>query len=183
MLTLAVGAAVAVHTAFAFATDLASRRIPNLWNIAAASAGMVVHGAAGGWKGWAASAAGCAVLFAVTFALQLAGAIGGGDAKWFAALGSWTGAAFAFHTLLNAVLAAGLMALVHFLWKGTWRNVTRRWTAAAWLALSARSAVPVGAARSLAERKEMPFMIAVLPAVIVTAWQWEGSGRTWWTVF
>jgi len=182
-MTFAVGAAVVAHTAFALTTDLAMRRIPNPWNAAVALAGMAAHAAAGGWKGLAASVAGCAILFAVTFALQLAGAIGGGDVKWFAALGSWTGAPFALQTLLYSILVAGLMALLHFLLKGACRPLLYRWLTAGWLALAGRSPSPVRQAAALADRKDMPMMIAVLPAVLLAAWHWEGSGGLRWTVF
>lgn len=171
--------AVLIHTLAALATDLAVRRIPNPWNAAAAAAGLALHGAADGWQGLSFSAAGCAVLFLATVPLQLCGAIGGGDVKWFAALGSWTGAVFALQTLLYAILAAGVMASGYFLLNGSLMRVLQRWLVAGWLAAAGRSPLSIRHARERADRKEMPFMAAVLPAVLLAAWQNEGSAWLW----
>jgi prepilin peptidase CpaA len=179
-MTIAICLAAAAHTMFALVTDVVARRIPNLWNLAAALAGLAVHGAAGGWKGLAASLTGGFVLLVATVPLQFAGAVGGGDVKWFAALGIWTGAGFALQTLLYAILAAGLLAFIHFLAAGTLRTILERWWVAGWLAAAGRSPVMLLQAKRGSERKEMPMMVAVLPAIGLAAWQWWREGGGWW---
>jgi prepilin peptidase CpaA len=179
-MTIAVCLAVTAHTMFAVVTDVAARRIPNPWNLAAALAGLAVHGAAGGWNGLAASLAGGFVLLVATVPLQLAGAVGGGDVKWFAALGTWTGAGFALQTLLYAILMAGLLALIHFLAAGTLRVIFARWWVAGWLAAAGRSPAMLLQAKRGSERKEMPMMVAVLPAIGLAAWQSIREGGGWW---
>lgn len=178
-MAVVIGLAVGMHAVFAFFTDLATRKIPNGWNAAVAIGGVAVHGVMGGWRGAAMSISGLVVLFLLTAALQLAGAIGGGDVKWFAALGSWTGALFALRTLLYTILVAGLFALVYLLLRGTVKPVLLRWFTAGWLAAAGKSLSWFKLAGSRADAKEMPLMIAVLPAVLLASWLEKGGGVYW----
>lgn len=178
-MAVVIGLAVGIHTVFAFFTDLFTRKIPNGWNVIAAAGGVAVHAAVDGWRGAALSVAGLSVLFALTAVLQLTGAIGGGDVKWFAALGSWTGAMFALQTLLYTILVAGLFALLYLISRGTLKPVLMRWFAAGWLAAAGKSLSWFRFAKSRADRKEMPLMIAALPAVALAWWLEKGEGTLW----
>jgi len=95
----------------ACATDLRSRRIPNLLTFTTAALGIAV----GSWTGGAAGAmtssagwlAGLAIFF-VPFALR---GLGGGDIKLLAALGSWVGPTDVIWVALYAGIAGGILAL------------------------------------------------------------------------
>lgn len=126
-------AGAAILLAAAFASDIRTMRIPNRLNVAALAAGLLFHALAGAYRGlqpssWDLSrlpdvlhASGHGLLFALSgaatgFALMLflyrLGAIGGGDVKLFAALGSWIGMTETLDCAMYAVLAAGLYGLL-----------------------------------------------------------------------
>lgn len=179
MLSITVGTAVAVHAAVALVADVRTRRIPNAWNLPVAAAGMAVHAAFGGWRGLAFSAIGFLLLFGCTLLLQLIHAIGGGDVKWFAALGSWTGVLFAFQSLVYTLLVAGLIAFGYFTLKGMVMPVLKRWMVAGWLAWTGKTRLWLQTAVQTADRKEMPLMVAAVPAVAMAALWHEGGGWNW----
>jgi|GEM_PF-272119 len=128
----AAGAAILLTAAFV--SDLRTMRIPNRLNLAALAAGFLFHAAAGAWTGlhepgelhgpWAltalrgigqgvlAACAGAGAGFATMLILYRLGAVGGGDVKLFAALGSWIGAREVFDCAVYAVLAAGAYGLL-----------------------------------------------------------------------
>jgi prepilin peptidase CpaA len=107
-----VKAMVALGVGFiACATDLRSRRIPNVLTLGAAGAALVYGAVTGGWNGLGTATLGWligALAFIVPFAL---GGLGGGDVKLLAAIGAWLGPAGAFWVALYAGVAGGVMAL------------------------------------------------------------------------
>jgi prepilin peptidase CpaA len=116
-MTVAQGAALAVAM-IACATDLRTRRIPNVLTLGAALAGGAYHLLAGGWSGLGSAAAGWGVgllIFLPLFALR---GMGGGDVKLLAALGAWLGPGQTFWLGLFAALAGGPIAVLVALSKG-----------------------------------------------------------------
>ena len=94
----------------ACATDVRSRRIPNVLTFGSAAAGLLFHAFWG--DGVLFSAAGWgmgAVAFLIPFAL---GGLGAGDVKLMAALGAWLGPMQAFWLALYTGIAGGVLALV-----------------------------------------------------------------------
>jgi prepilin peptidase CpaA len=91
--------------------DVRYRRIPNAFVLAALVCGLLVNGILGGLGGLASSLGGCALAFGMMFALHLFGAMGAGDVKLFAAIGSVVGAGLVIPTFVVVVLTGGVLAV------------------------------------------------------------------------
>jgi len=116
-MTLAHVIAVAIAM-MACATDLRSRRIPNVLTFGGALAALVFHTASTGSAGLLTSFAGwglAVVFFLLPFAL---GGLGGGDVKLLAALGAWLGPALTIWMAVYTGMAGGVLALVVALSRG-----------------------------------------------------------------
>lgn len=188
-------AGAAILLTAAFVSDMRTMRIPNRLNAAALAAGILFHAAAGVWIGLNEPATGSeswllAVLrsagqglltaclgagagFAMMLPLYRLGAVGGGDVKLFAALGSWIGMRETFDCLIYAILAAGAYGLLCLI-VGKRRAV--RWR----MLREQDSGMGDGAepgdgdsgGRNAGIGKcRFPFMIAVIPGAIA-AWIW-----------
>jgi len=98
------------------ATDLHSRRIPNVLTFGAAIAGVIFHatwgnGALFSVEGWALAAA----AFIIPFAL---GGMGAGDVKLLGALGAWLGPGQAIWLALYTGIAGGVLSVVVAMYYG-----------------------------------------------------------------
>lgn len=107
-----VTAATLFVAILAAATDLATRRIPNLLTFGAALAAFVYHAWEGGITGLGWSLAGWMVGTAVFFPFFVLGGMGAGDVKLIAALGAWMGPLGAVEIALAAAIAGGLVAFI-----------------------------------------------------------------------
>jgi prepilin peptidase CpaA len=108
--------------------DARYRRIPNAFVLATLVAGLSVNTIIDGTHGALASLGGCALAFALMFMLHIFGAMGAGDVKLFAAIGSVVGLSLVLPTFLVVVLVGGALAVVTMLRAGTvketlWRVV------------------------------------------------------------
>jgi prepilin peptidase CpaA len=92
--------------------DARYRRIPNAFVLATLAAGLSVNAIFGGLSGAASSAGGCLLAFGLMFMLHVFGAMGAGDVKLFAAIGSVIGAKLVVPTFLVVLLVGGLLAVV-----------------------------------------------------------------------
>ena len=172
-----VFAAVFTHTAVAFFTDIRTRTIPNKWNMSILLCGIGFHLIAGAWNGLFYALAGTAAMLALTSLLYGIGAIGGGDVKWFAALGAWTGWSFSMLTLTYTLVIAGGIALLIFIYQRSIFAILQRWGLTIWHSLVLRSSTPLlEAARK--PMKEIPLMLAALPAVLAVIW-FKGVGEAY----
>jgi prepilin peptidase CpaA len=95
----------------ACATDVASRRVPNLLTAPAIAAGLAAHALLPNGGGIASALIGLAVGLAVYFPFFALGGMGGGDVKLMAALGTWVGASAVVWTALYGAVAGGVMAV------------------------------------------------------------------------
>lgn len=107
--------ALALVVAAAALSDGLTRRIPNSITAPAALLGMALGGYYGGWRGAGTALAGLALGFGIFALLYLAGGMGAGDVKLFAAVGSLVGPqplllVFVFTGLLGGIMALGLAA-------------------------------------------------------------------------
>lgn len=92
-------------------SDLRTRRIPNWLVLPFLLAGMAVCGVTGGWPGLGRSALGALLGAAALGIFYLAGGMGMGDVKLFAAIGAWVGPSQLVFAFVFMGLAGGLMAL------------------------------------------------------------------------
>src|SRR5262249_49681106 len=89
----------------ACATDLPSRRIPNVLTFGSAAAGMVFALATSGMAGLGMSVAGWLIGCALFLPLFLLRGMGAGDVKLLAALGAWLGPASVIRVALYGSIA------------------------------------------------------------------------------
>lgn len=99
--------------------DVRYRRIPNLFVLATLVSGLIINFMAAGVSGLAASAGGCLLAFGLMFVLHVFGAMGAGDVKLFAAVGSVVGTGLVPETFLVVLLTGGVLAVYSILRNGT----------------------------------------------------------------
>jgi prepilin peptidase CpaA len=92
--------------------DVRYRRIPNAFVLATLVSGLLINGILNGLGGLGSSLAGCVVAFAMMFVLHLFGAMGAGDVKLFAAIGSVVGIGLVVPTFVVVVLTGGVLAVI-----------------------------------------------------------------------
>ena len=113
-LSVAVLAAIAVTACY---YDVAQRRLPNWLCAITLVAGLAVTGLAGDWVQMGMALAHAVLALVIGMALFAVGAIGGGDAKFYAAMAAWFPLGLGV-VLLFSVSLCGLALLV--VWLG-WR--------------------------------------------------------------
>jgi len=106
--------------------DVRYRRIPNPFVIATLISGLTINFAIGGLHGGLNSIGGCVLAFILMFILHVFGAMGAGDVKLFAAIGSIIGAHLVLPTFVVVVLTGGLLALVSVLRNGAFGMTMHR---------------------------------------------------------
>ena len=106
--------------------DVRYRRIPNLFVLATLIGGLTLNVALGGLHGGLTSIGGCLLAFVLMFMLHVFGAMGAGDVKLFAAIGSVLGAQLVLPAFVVVVLTGGLLALVVMLRSGVVRTTLHR---------------------------------------------------------
>ncbi len=99
--------------------DVRYRRIPNLFVLATLVSGLIINFMASGLPGLWASAGGCLLAFGLMFVLHVFGAMGAGDVKLFAAVGSVVGTGMVPETFLVVLLTGGVLAVYTILRNGT----------------------------------------------------------------
>lgn len=135
MLPLTVVAAAAIAAA---AIDLRTRRVPNVLTAAIALVGLAIAAMGLGRVGIWLALAGCLVGLALMLPGYLIGAMGGGDVKLLAAVGTLLGPGATLRAFVASAIAGGLIAVVV-----AWRRgrLTATVTGAAALAASVGSRI------------------------------------------
>lgn len=101
--------------------DIKSRRIPNWLIIAGLTSSLFYQTFSGyGFTFWL---TGLGVGFLCFLPLYVIRAMGAGDVKLMAAVGSFIGGIAAFQTVLLTLLAGGALALLVMLWNRSWKLV------------------------------------------------------------
>jgi prepilin peptidase CpaA len=106
--------------------DVRYRRIPNVFVLATLIAGLMLNFALGGVNGILSSVGGCVFAFILMFMLHVFGAMGAGDVKLFAAIGSVMGASLVLPTFLVVVITGGMLALISILRSGVFKTTMFR---------------------------------------------------------
>lgn len=91
--------------------DMRYRRIPNAFVLATLTSGFAINVIFGGLPGAVGSLKGCGLAFVLMFVLHVFGAMGAGDVKLFAAIGSVVGGALVLPTFLIVILTGGALAV------------------------------------------------------------------------
>jgi prepilin peptidase CpaA len=99
--------------------DVRYRRIPNAFVLATLVGGLAINGIFSGLAGVYSSVSGCALAFVLMFVLHLFGAMGAGDVKLFAAIGTVIGSSLVLPTFVVVVITGGLLAIVSIIRAGT----------------------------------------------------------------
>src|SRR5215472_10249388 len=102
--------------------DLRFRRIPNWLVLAGLALGLATNAALSGWQGLRFAGGGFLAGFGVYFILYLLHAMGAGDAKLMAAIGSIAGASNWFGIFASTAIIGGVFALVLLVFKRRLRN-------------------------------------------------------------
>src|SRR5262245_37195740 len=98
--------------------DVRYRRIPNAFVVGTLIVGLSLGIAFAGLTGFLNSLGGCVLAFTLMFMLHVFGAMGAGDVKLFAAVGSLMGANLVLPTFVVVVLTGGLLALISIIRSG-----------------------------------------------------------------
>ena len=106
--------------------DVRYRRIPNVFVLATLVSGLLINFVAGGMGGLRASALGCLLAFGLMLVLHVLGAMGAGDVKLFAAVGSVVGMHLVVSTFLVVLLTGGVLAVYTILRNGTFLTTLTR---------------------------------------------------------
>lgn len=106
--------------------DVRYRRIPNAFVLATLASGIIINTIYGGWQGAIMSLGGCAIAFMLMFTLHVFGAMGAGDVKLFAAVGSLIGTHLVLPTFVVVILTGGTLALMLMLHRGAVRATMQR---------------------------------------------------------
>jgi len=109
--------AVAV-AACAAVSDVKERRIPNLLTYPALVAGLLLQGALHGWKGLLLGAGGGLLFGGVFLLFYLVRAMGAGDVKLAAAIGSIVGPSATLQVMYATALAGGALAIFFMVLSG-----------------------------------------------------------------
>jgi prepilin peptidase CpaA len=154
----------------ACATDLRSRRIPNLLTFSTAALGIVAGGSTNGLDGILTGAAGWVVglaIFFVPFALR---GLGGGDVKLLAALGAWLGPTDVIWVALYTGVAGGVLALVTALANGYLGTALAniRQLLAHWRAAGVTPMPELTLERAAAPK--LAYALPILCGTVVTTW-------------
>ncbi|MEO3944584.1 A24 family peptidase [Gorillibacterium sp. CAU 1737] len=149
-------------------TDLRDSKIPNAVCLAGMGSGMGMNLLLSGWTGAWHSLTGLVIGFASLFLLHVIGALGAGDVKLFAAIGSISGGGFAIQCALYSILFAGVIGILILINRKLFKE---RLTRVGFILISVLGMKQVSALTE-GKKKDMlrfPFMYAVVPAVILLA--------------
>ena len=154
----------------ACATDLRTRRIPNVLTFGAALAGLLYQLATGGIDGLGHAALGWlvgVVFFILPFAL---GGLGGGDVKLLGALGAWLGPGDAVWLALYTGAAGGALAIVVSLANGYLRTAIQniRLLLNHWQVAGIAALPEITLERS--EAPKLAYAFPILTGLVATLW-------------
>jgi prepilin peptidase CpaA len=149
-------------------TDVRWRRIPNLLVLTLAVAGFAFSVAiAPWWPGLLRAVSGLCLGFAIWILFHVAGGMGAGDVKLFAAAAAWLGPGGAWRAALVAALAGGVLSLAALVWQRRTREGVERVA----MSLSMFSLAPLGKVAPGEQKKSyLPYGVALACGALLTAW-------------
>jgi prepilin peptidase CpaA len=168
---LLIALALAVIAAF---WDIKQRRIPNWLTYPGIGLGFVLRGLLFGWKGLGSAVTGCLFVGGIMFLFYAVRAMGAGDVKLMAAIGSVVGPRQGVVVLLATAICGGIMAIIYAVYRGrmwaTLKNVGSVLRFHAWAGLQAHPDLNLDNPKTL----RMPYGLAIaagtLYAFLATWW-------------
>ncbi len=116
-----------VFAAVGAAFDVSTHRIPNRLTYSGMLAGMLFWSVLMGWRGFATAVLGAVIAGGIFFLFYLVGAMGAGDVKLMAAVGSIAGPRKSVEAMFACAIMGGVMAIGYALYhnrlRGTLANV------------------------------------------------------------
>jgi prepilin peptidase CpaA len=98
--------------------DVQQRRIPNWLTYSAIGMGVLLRAFYFGWQGLFTALCGCLLAGGIVFIFYVVRAMGAGDLKLLAAIGTIVGPRQALIVLMGTALAGGVMALIYAAYRG-----------------------------------------------------------------
>jgi prepilin peptidase CpaA len=162
--------AVAITAAI---TDVQQRRIPNWLTYSAMAAGALLRSYFFGWHGLLTALGACLLVGGIVMVFYAVRAMGAGDLKLLAALGSIVGPHYAINILLATGIAGGGLALMYAVYHGRLRttltNVGSVFRFHAWAGLQAHPELNLDNPAAI----RLPYGLAIAAGTLyafVTAW-------------
>ena len=156
--------------ALACATDLRSARIPNFLTFGSILAGVLFHAVAPNGSGVAAAALGLVAGLLVFFPIFALGALGAGDVKLMAAIGTWIGWLPVIYVALYGAVAGGVLAVCVALWRGYLRKalsniaaLVKYWSL---VGIKPLPELTLEAGKGL----RLPYAVPIMVGLVVTIW-------------
>jgi prepilin peptidase CpaA len=155
--------------------DVQQHRIPNWLTYPGIISGIALRGVLFGWKGMGSAVAGCFLAGGVMLLFYLVRAMGAGDLKLMAAIGSLVGPGQAVVVLLATAICGGVMAIGYAVYRGrmwaTIKNVGSVLKFHAWAGLQAHPELNLDNPATL----RMPYGLAIaagtLYALLLLWWR------------
>jgi len=165
---LAAGLLYTVLLVIACVTDVRWRRIPNALVAVLALTGFAFSvGMEPLWPGLLRASSGLVLGFAIWIMFHIAGGMGAGDVKLFAAAAAWLGPSGAWRAALVAALAGGVLSLAALAWQRRTRDGVERVA----MSLSMFSLAPLGKVAPDEQRKTyLPYGVALACGALAIAW-------------
>ncbi len=118
-------------------------------------------------RGWFGPSAGLALGFSIWIMFHVAGGMGAGDVKLFAAAAAWLGPGGAWRAALVAALAGGVLSLGALIWQRRTREGVERVA----MSLSMFSLAPLGKVSADEQRKAyLPYGVALACGALLIGW-------------
>lgn len=147
--------------------DVRYRRIPNQWSLGIAGFGIVFRICRGGWAGLFESLCGLLIGAGIFFILHRVKAVGAGDVKLIAAIGAVLGIQDVLFCTVFSIIYAGLAAVLYVCFNRSFL-IRLRNLLFGWFLAGLTSDKPLVFQTDRAQLTTIPFMTAVLPAVMTT---------------
>ena len=165
---LAAGALYTLLLVIACITDVRWRRIPNALVLVLALTGFAFSVTTEPWlPGLMRAFSGLVLGFSIWILFHIAGGMGAGDVKMFAAAAAWLGPGGAWRAALVAALAGGVLSLVALVLQRRTREGLERVA----MSVSLFSLAPLGKVAADQPRKTyLPYGVALACGALLTAW-------------
>jgi prepilin peptidase CpaA len=153
--------------------DLATRRIPNGFTVAATAAALVLSASGGAGAGLASACLGMGIALCSFLPMYLAGGLGAGDVKAMAAVGACVGVPGVFVAIGSTLVGGAIAAMAVLLLARELVPAVQRLHANFLLARAGGSPGSIRPAPGAAASRRFPYGIAIAAGALAALW-WMG---------